>query len=146
MKWLKDFCLRKFRLFYENRINLKYGISQFLANVAYIQLTHEEFVMLNPPSAWCGDIHLTTKGIRPLLSYPVWPNGMEYPEDPKAIPFVQVIVESNEKFQIKEGLNEGDWNAVTIADPRVAPLKDMFLSFAFHSPLRSEWKKKKENV
>jgi hypothetical protein len=144
LKRITDFFKRLFRKYYEGRINLKFGVSQFIANVAFIQLTHEEFLMLSPPSAYCGDIHLTTVGMRPVLTYPVWVPGMAYPDDEK-LPIVQAIIDSNEKFQVRDFRDEknpGEWEPVTIQDPRVSPLKDLFLAFAFFCPLRTEFKRK----
>lgn len=140
-KRIREFFLRKYRTWYEDRINLQYGINQFLANVAFIQLTHEEFLILNPPSAYCGDIHLTTEGMRPVLTYSVWLEGMEYPKEHRHLPTAKVIVE-RDKFQVWNQ-ETSEWDYVTIKDERVRHLKDLFLAFAFYPPLRAEWKKKK---
>lgn len=139
-KSLKEYIFRQFREWYENRISLPFGIRQFQANVAFIQVTNEEFLMLNPPSNYCGDIYLTVEGARPTLTYPVWLPGMEYPKDPKNLPVVNMIIENDSKFQIK---GETDWEPITLMDPRIAPLKDLFLGFAFYPSLRKEMKQKK---
>jgi hypothetical protein len=137
----KNFLLRSFRTFYENRIQLPYGIRQFLANVAFLQLGPEESVMLNPPSAYCGDVLLTTVGARPHLLYPVWLPGMDY--NKATMPKVKVLVEDRGIFQVKDAETpQADWELVTIKDPRISPLKDLFLGFAFYTPLRAEMKQK----
>lgn len=137
-KQLRSFVFRHIREWYSNRISLPYGINAFLGNVAFIQLEHNEHLFLNPCSAYVGTIHVTTVGMRPLLTYSLWVEGEEWkPEMPK----VQVIVEAR-GFQVKaQGAPETNWEVVSIDDKRVAPLKDLFLAFAFYAPLRAEWKR-----
>lgn len=137
-KKVRQYFLRKFRETYENRIQVNYGIMQFLANFAFIQISNEESITLNPPSAYGSDIVVTTSGSRPVLTYRYWPKGKVYDT---GLPSVEVIVEKSGFFQVREAGSDQDWEIVRLTDERIAPLKDMFLGFAFYPPLRAEWKK-----
>lgn len=137
---IRDYLLRKFREVYENRIQVKFGIHQFLNNVAFIQLSNEEQLTLPPASSYGYEITLTTVGLRPLLRYRYWPKGMEFKGD---LPEVEVIVEKNCLFQVRPAGQNIEWELVDLTDERVAVLKDLFLGFAFYPPLRPEWKVKK---
>lgn len=131
------------RKWYESRINLRNGYLCFLANVAFIQLTHEEYVDLNAPSKFTGTVRVTSQGMRPVLTFKFWPTGEEWK---KTLPFVSVIIEEKRllarNVPVKKGDPEGEWETVTIEDPRVAPLEPLFHAFAFYQPLRADHKKK----
>lgn len=134
MRFIKNW----FRKFYENRISIRHGYMQFLGNVAYIQISHEEYITLNPSSKRTGDIKVTTSGSRPVLNYKFWPPNVVYSE---SLPEVTLILEED-RISVEEP--HGSWTIVDRKDPRVAALDDLFLSFAFYQPMRVEHKKKKE--
>lgn len=145
MKNLKAKVLNWFRIRYEDRISLKWGIRQFIANVAFIQLNSREYIDLNPASEYIGMIRLTTSDMRPMLTYKYWPQGTTWGLD---MPIVDTIVEER-GFQVRtrkrvnantDEVITSDLEVVDSADPRVRVLKDLFLSFAFYPTLRAEWK------
>lgn len=155
-----------FRSWYEQQLSLPFGINQFLANFAFIQLTPHEYVELNPPSSHCGTLRLTSKDARPVVTFKYWPPGAEY----KEFSNVQVILEEgsrqtrNFRFQVREevpqmkvtsvdakektvtlegiGPSWTDWEIATLKDHRIEVLRDLFLGFAFYAPMRAEHKKK----
>lgn len=130
---------RWFRAYYENRVSIPWGIAQFMANVAYIQLNKEEYIELNPSSQRMGTIRLTTSDMRPMLTYKFWEEGKAWADDLRE---VQVIVELR-GFQVKwkdQPANEWDLVVGIDTDPRIAVLKDLFISAAFYPGLRQEWK------
>lgn len=141
-----------FRRYYETRINVPFGIARFIGNVAFIQMGRDEYVTLPPTSPGTGAITLTAPDMRPKLRYTYWPKGMEWREN---MPEVEVIVELR-GFQVR-GVSEEysdvhcpdackwtNWDLVDITDPRVAPLKNLFLAFAFYLPLSDLNKRKME--
>ena len=152
-----------FRSWYESQLSLPYGITQFLANFAFIQLTPHEYVELNPPSSHCGTLRLTSKDARPVVSFKYWPPGEEFSD---RFNQVQVILEmgsrqtKNFRFQVREeraafGAKEDgsgvaavpvwtDWEVATLKDHRIEVLKDLFLGFAFFPYMRTEHKRKVE--
>ncbi len=144
MKKLKAKFLIWFRKRYEARVSLPFGISQFIANVAFIQLSKEEYIDLNPCSSAIGTIRVTTTDMRPMLTYKYWREGMEWTE---SLPMIQVIVEQR-GFQLRElgAKTASEWELVTIEDARVAVLKDLFLAWAFYAGLRPDWKHKLPEV
>lgn len=138
LKRITDPINRAFRKHYENRISLPYGMARFISNVAFIQLTHEQFVSLMPCMG-IADLWVTTVGLRPVLHYKV------FLED-----WVQCECIIEERgLQVREEIEplEGepqqwtDWEMVSIDDKRVEKLKDMFLGFAFYTPLLAEHKR-----
>lgn len=137
LKSLRNKFRIAFRKYYEARISLPYGIAQFIGNVAQIQLNTREYLVLNPPSKYLGDIRVTTFDSRPLLTYKWWPNGAEWKEQ---MPEVECIVELR-GFQIRD-LGKNEWEIMKdFEDPRLVHLKDLFLSFAFYPSLREEHKR-----
>ena len=163
LKKIKNRALVWFRKRYENRISLPYGITRFISNIAFVQLTHEEMIDLAPLPRFAG-AWVTTTGMRPVINYGVFTTEWIY---------VQLIVELDRGFQIHEELPESkkerlvieqanslannpqdmkpvpkpkfgtdDWEMATIDDPRVEPLKDMFLGFAFYAPFTASMKKR----
>lgn len=129
-----------FRKYYENRINLPFGIASFVGNVAFIQLDKTEYLTINAPSRLLSDITIMTHDMRPLLRFSYWPKNQNWAEDYKP-PIIECIVEIGRGIQVRE-VGSSDWELVTIEDPRVEQLKDLFLSFAFYQPLRAEHKRK----
>ena len=143
-----------FRSWYEQQLSLPFGINQFLANFAFIQLTPHEYVELNPPSSHCGTLRLTSKDARPVVTFKYWPPGAEY----KEFSNVQVILEEgsrqtrNFRFQVRQEAKAfsekgvetiwTDWEVATLKDHRIEVLRDLFLGFAFYAPMRAEHKKK----
>lgn len=127
------------RSYYENRINLPFGIASFIGNIAFVQLNRTEFLTINSPSKRLSDLTVTTHDMRPLLRYSYWPKEQNWQEGYKP-PVIETIVEIR-GFQVRE-LGASDWDLVTIEDPRVEQLKDMFLGFAFYQPLRAGHKQK----
>lgn len=148
MGWFKNLRSRintAFRVYYENRISLKFGIAQFLGNVAFLQIGPDEYLELPPCEPGMGKITVTTTGIRPKLRYTYWPKGMAHKEK---MPEVEVIVELR-GFQVRnldgsqtDDCEASEWDLVGIDDERVAPLKNLFLGFAFYLPLQESHKLK----
>lgn len=80
-----------------------------------------------------------------MLSYRYWPVGWEWRED---LPAVQVIIEEKRiLFKCPQDTsipNDPLWEVGHLEHPVIAPLRDLFLGFAFYQPMRAEHKKKKE--
>lgn len=110
-----------------------------MGNVAFIQLSPLEFVnMAAVPRA--ASLWLTVAGARPVLNYQAWIPDPENDTMGEWKP-VKVIVERT-GFQVAAGdLAEPVWETVDITDPRVSPLRDVFLGFAFYASLLAEHKK-----
>lgn len=137
--FIRNYFNRKFRVHYENRINLQYGILQFIANFCALQFGPDEYIKLRPASLSMHQITVTPVGGRPKLHYSYWPRGMEYRPD---FPEVEVIVEEK-KLQVKNASDpEAKWEVVSIDDERVNPLKDIFLASAFYPVMHAEQKRK----
>ncbi len=146
-KQLLELLLRPLRqkllTYAETQLSLPYGVAQFIGNVAYVQITPEEAITLRSPSLRLSDIVVTAKDMRPLLTYRYWPKGMTWQAE---MPLVQAIVEINKgKVRLQVRSND-EWESVGITDERVAPLRDLFLSFSFYQPIRKEHKVRKEIV
>jgi hypothetical protein len=136
-KSIRDRINRLFRIYYENRISLPYGMARFMSNVAFIQLNAREFVELAPCNGF-GNPWVTVSGMRPLINYSVFVDGSSRMGDWMPM---QAIVESRGVQVRAQGSDDTAWELVKFDDPRVAPLKDMFLGFAFYAPLLASHKK-----
>lgn len=142
MGWIKNW----FRKRYENEVSLPYGILKFLGNFVMLQMGPEEYLDITAPSRRIvTNIRITPNGARPMLSYRYWPVGWEWRED---LPAVQVIIEEKRiLFKCPQDTsipNDPLWEVGHLEHPVIAPLRDLFLGFAFYQPMRAEHKKKKE--
>jgi len=154
-----------FRNYYEARLALPYGITRFVSNIAFIQLTHEEKLDLGS-GHHLANFWVTTTGMRPVLNYAVFTTEWVH---------VQVIIEIDRGFQLRQETPESaahrlellkansvanrqedlqivpppayaeEWNLTPITDPRLEVLKDVFLAFAFYAPLTADMKKRITN-
>ncbi len=140
-KYLANVFKDKFRNAYESQINIQYGIHQFIANCAFVQLEKSEHLILSSPSPYLGEVTVSTHDMRPMLTYKYWPKNMEFREE---MPKVQCIIELR-GLQVRS-VGDTDWQLVTMEDERVKHLKDLFLAFAFYPSLRAEHKRKLEVV
>ncbi len=158
---------RAFRKYYEKRISLPYGIARFLSNVAFIQLSNQEYVELAPDGT-VNSIWMTTLGMRPYLKYAVYNREVSYWQrveliiEQRGFQVRSETEESLEKRKEVDAINskkqlgafleplpaavfqEEDWKLAQINDPRIEPLTDIFLSFAFYGSLTAAHKKKIE--
>lgn len=159
---VKNYLNRKFRVHYENRISLRFGIQRFIGNVAFIQLTHEEYIPLFQLDR-VADLWVTARGMRPLLNYSVFLDDWKMvqviveargfqinQETPESEKNRKTIIEENSKALSIEAMkkvpwpefNQETWETVGFEDPRLEPLKDLFLGCAFYLPLCAEHKRK----
>lgn len=130
---------------YEANLNIDFGIKCFVANVAFIQLTPEEYIILNPPSQYTGNIFLTTQGLRPKLIFNYWIKGADYPEKSENLPKCEVLIDDWNRFQIRDVCDvEQDWESAPSSDHRIQLLRDLFLGFAFYPSLVKEMKQVKK--
>lgn len=141
LRYLIRFFPDTLQQLYEELISLPHGIAQFIGNVASIQLTKLQYLVLTSPSKHLGDLYLTTYDSRPLLRYKWWPKGMEWKED---MPECEVIVELR-GMQVRD-LGKEEWELVDMSDERLMHLRDLFLGFAFYQPLRKEHVREIENA
>lgn len=168
IKNIKDRIHFYLRAYYEKRVSLSYGISRFLSNIAFIQLTHEERIDMGSVSN-IGGLWVTTQGIRPVLNYSVfvaggpdarfgmWVAVQVFMEDKRPL---QLRIETEESrlarlqaaetmvknalwmSQLPEPKFADTWEMTDINNPHIAPLRDMFLGFALYAPLIASMKRK----
>lgn len=127
---------RLFPGYLQRRQDVKFGVLKFIQNFAYVQLQAERCIDLTAPTLKVSDIRVTGAAARPRLTYQYWPKKFEYKEK---MPMVSVILEENRILCRDEPV--GDWEVVTIDDPRLVPLHALFQAAAFYSFMRPEHKK-----
>jgi hypothetical protein len=121
-------------------------VAQFIANHAFLQLAHNEYLDLHPASNRVMNLRLTSSSLHPQLTYVYWPEDVVWSPE---LPRVQVIVELR-GFQVREATRDGawsdDWELVQIDDPRVSVLKPLFLGAAHYWPLHANAKRTYEQA
>ena len=135
MNWLSNW----FRRTDSKAQTLRRGYLNLLSNVALIQMSPEERVMLSSPSKRTGDVTVTVSGMRPTLGFTYWPPGVAWSE---ALPVVSLILEPE---RISKRVGDGNvelWSIVTMDDPAVRELNSLFMAFAYYQPIRADHKRK----
>lgn len=137
-----------FQAWYERRINFRYGVMQFVANIAFLQMKRGDYLILTPPSKRLGEVKVICKDLRPMLSFQYWEPKLDLAAiKPWQFPHYEVIVEL-EKFQYRRGVRpseEGEieweeWDPIHdgTKHPVIWELRDLFLAQAFYSGIRKD--------
>lgn len=138
---------------YETQLlNVAHGVAQFYANFAFIQVSPLEYFWMPSPHKRLGDIHVSAKDSRPILTYKLWPEWDDWSED---LPVVECIVELRHlqvrfkscqpKYVIPRA---NEWTLVPIEkineDECTKYLVPLFQSFCFYRHLTAAHKKANE--
>lgn len=142
LTWITNYLNNWARARYETKIlNYRYGAAQFVANFAFIQMGPQEHLWLTSPSKRLGDLRVSAIDSRPLLTYKLWPGGMEWSE---SLPVIECIVELRQ-FQVRFK-GDADWQLIPFDEmhlnEQVKYLLPLFQAYCFYPYLmRAEHKK-----